>query len=273
MQQRRGERSCARFYRAAVRDRARRRRRPGDRGRSGSTTAARPALAHPAAPRSRSASSVSDVIGERAGVAERRQQPDVVAVDDVAHAADVGADAGHAGGQAFDQRDRRAFVARGQQEDVGGARRWSSRSRRQPRKRTRSAMPSARACASSSARSSPSPAIRNSASGSASAHERAVSRNSACCLIAVSRPTVVTRAPRPECPAPSRAAARAASSIAASASQIEAERDDAVLLRHGRCGSSSSSSSRICGEIATMRSVTRRQRALDADEHAASSPG
>ena len=37
------------------------------------------------------------------------------------HAADVGADAGHAGGEAFDQRDRRAFVARRQQEHVGGA--------------------------------------------------------------------------------------------------------------------------------------------------------
>jgi len=62
----------------------------------------------------------ADRCRERRGVAERRQQADAVA-DHVADAADVGADAGHGGGKAFDQRDGRALVARRQQEDVGRA--------------------------------------------------------------------------------------------------------------------------------------------------------
>src|ERR1043166_2527003 len=59
-----------------------------------------------------------DMIGKRAGVAERREQADRVAVDDISDAADVGADAWHGGGEAFDECHWRAFVARCEQEDV-----------------------------------------------------------------------------------------------------------------------------------------------------------
>src|SRR5712671_5488946 len=44
--------------------------------------------------------------GERGGGAERREEADAIAVDDVANAADLGADARDAGGEALNQRDR-----------------------------------------------------------------------------------------------------------------------------------------------------------------------
>src|SRR5499427_9503406 len=42
-------------------------------------------------------------------------------LEDVADAAHVGGDARHGGGEALDERNRRALVAGGEQEDVGGA--------------------------------------------------------------------------------------------------------------------------------------------------------
>jgi hypothetical protein len=62
-----------------------------------------------------------DRLGQRLRVAERREPPDVGSGQHVADAADVGADARHSGSEALDERDRRAFVSRRQQEHVGRA--------------------------------------------------------------------------------------------------------------------------------------------------------
>src|SRR5262249_23284304 len=62
-----------------------------------------------------------DGVGERARIARRCEQAEGAAGDDGADAADVGARARHGGGEALDQRDRRPFVARRQQEDIDGA--------------------------------------------------------------------------------------------------------------------------------------------------------
>jgi hypothetical protein len=63
---------------------------------------------------------LADSARQRAGVAERGGAAGLVAADHVDDAADGGADAGDARGHRFDQRHGRAFIARGQQEDVGG---------------------------------------------------------------------------------------------------------------------------------------------------------
>ncbi len=76
------------------------------------------AFAH-RAPFGRIVEQAANGLGERADVTRRSEQTDAWIGNHVADAADVRADAGNSRGEAFNQRDRRAFVARRQQEDVG----------------------------------------------------------------------------------------------------------------------------------------------------------
>ena len=227
-----GETVIAEILRAAARDTARRCRRRGDRCRSARRPSARAALAHARGAASRSASSAITCRRarprRRPAPAGRRAPLSITSRD----AADVGADAGHAGRQALDQRDRRAFVARRQQEHVGRAvdRREIAAPAEKPHAIARCRAP--RAAASSSRAQLAVAGDQEHAAGSCAARPAAPLRETAaCCLIAVSRPTVVTTcAVRPECRARRARGSARASSIAASAIEIEPERHDAVLI-------------------------------------------
>ena len=128
---------------AEVRGTARRCRRPGDRvgtGRRPLVVRVRPCARR--SPRRAAATSHADASARASpGGASRAAG---IAFDDVAHAADVGADARHTSGERFDERDRRAFVARGQQEHVGRA--VDGRQVAAPAKKTRAVGDAVRAC-------------------------------------------------------------------------------------------------------------------------------
>ncbi len=120
------------------------------------------------------------------------------------------------------------FVSRRQQEHIGGP--VDGREVPTPAEKPHlPAMPSDAACASSSARSSPSPAIKATAFGCRSITRLNTSRNSVCRLIAVRRPTVViTGTSFGQIQRAARFVARAVVD-GGERRQVEAEPDDAVL--------------------------------------------
>jgi len=80
-----------------------------------------PAASAHRAPLVRAVEQRDDRVGQRLRVAERREPPYVGTGQHVADAADVGTDARNSGREALDERDRRPFVSRCQQEHVGRA--------------------------------------------------------------------------------------------------------------------------------------------------------
>ena len=172
-------------------------------------------------------------------------------------AADVGADAGNRRGHRFDQRDRRAFVARGEREHVGRAvddveiAAPAEKAHGDRRCRATAPSPRARRGVRRRRRSERSRAVRP------RARAGPASRKSSCCLIAVSRPTVATTsASGGSCsdragPSP----IRVVDVGERTRDRNRAERPR--IARRGRCDTSSSRSRRICGEMAISRSVAR----------------
>jgi hypothetical protein len=73
------------------------------------------------APADRIVEQRADAIAQRGDCGNWRERAHFGSGDHVPHAADIGADAGDARRERFDQRDRRAFVPRRQQEHIGGA--------------------------------------------------------------------------------------------------------------------------------------------------------